>query len=118
MGGCCATEANKNTSDGNVPELASQNTIRKSKQLMQATTVTAAGPGAAQSRTDSFSTDFSSRAQSFAGGRMMEEEDGTNIRGSITNKMNLSIDIPLDKKADRNPSFKTPIQVEAEAAAL
>ena len=30
------------------------------------------------------------------------------IRGSISNKMDLQIDIPDDKKADKNPDFKTP----------
>ena len=69
---------------------------------MQAT-VGAANPA---NRTDSFSTDFSSRAQSFAG--QAEEEGGTMLRGSISNKLDLKIDIPVDKKADHNPGFKTP----------
>lgn len=104
MGGCCATEANKNTGEGNAPELQSQNTNRKSKQLMQATIGAAAVQNPAP-RTDSFSTDISSRAQSFAG---QGEEEGTYIRGSISNKLDLKIDIPVDNKADHNPGFKTP----------
>ena len=42
---------------------------------------------------------------------MLEGEgEGSNeiIRGSISHKKDLQIDIPDDKKADKNPDFKTP----------
>ena len=35
--------------------------------------------------------------------------------GSISNKMNLEIDIPDDKRADKNPDFKTPLVSETVA---
>ena len=80
----------------------------KKKMTLQAATGAAginSGP-----RTDSFSTDFSSRAQSLAG---QDEMLGgaAHIRTGSINKMDLSIDIPVDKKADHNPNFKTPATV-------
>ena len=40
---------------------------------------------------------------------MLDGVDGNNIaRGSIGDKMNLKIDIPDDKRAEKNPDFKTP----------
>ena len=39
---------------------------------------------------------------------------GLNPRGSISVKPDLTIDIPVDKRADRNPSFKTPNNLTAD----
>lgn len=60
---------------------------------------------AADGRTESVSTDFSDRSQSFAGGQ--DDKEMPHIRGSIV-RTDLKIDIPVDKKAEHNPEYKTP----------
>ena len=103
---CCSPDDLKKTSDGNQPELQNPNE-RKSKQLMQSTGAAAQD---LSNRTESASTDFSYRAQSYAGQDQMLGDGGSSHSrpGSISNKMNLEIDIPDDKRADKNPDFKTP----------
>ena len=66
-------------------------------------------------RTDSFSTDVDSRSASIFGQQSEMMAAGPPLRGSISAKPDLTIDIPVDKRADRNPSFKTPNQHQQPA---
>lgn len=105
MGGqCCATEANKMTNDNMAPAMQTQQTRK-----LESATKAKESNELFDSAKASFSTDFSrDRADTYA--EMIDSKGSRGSgSGSFAKQRGLSITIPQDSNAEKNPNFKTPV---------